>query len=271
MKQRHLIRGGIFLAAALAFVVSLSTPVCAQTAQSFDAECRARPVKACSANGDPNPLLSLAGNCAVDLKRDANCCAHRSDGAEDYAIVKDCAASKPQGYLLIPVKAVTGVDDPQIFESAFVGLWAEAWQWSKEFPGQPAARTAVAINSAGKRSEQQLHIHISCVDREVRKTLWQKDRNIPMYSKYSPLNSKPLRIGLGVRRHTYDVVKVPVLAGENSPFEVVRALRRADQAQMAKQGIAVVAAKRTGGFYVLNTSEDDGGGHAEELLDQRCR
>ena len=66
-------------------------------------------------------------------------------------------------------------------------------------------------------------------------------------------------------------VKVPVLAGENSPFEVVEKMRGGSQAAMAKQGIAVVAARRRGGYYVLDTSEDAGGGHAEELLDQRCR
>ena len=261
MMQKEFIRDRIVFAVALALVVSFSTPVRPATAETFDARCDVRPAEACPADPRPNPLLALAGDCAADLQRNGNCCAHSKSGARDYAIVKDCAAKKPQGYLLIPVKRIAGMDDPQIFNAAFVDLWQEAWRWSRKFPGQPAARTALAINSAGSRSEQQLHIHISCVDPEVGRTLEQAE--IPVYP------AKPLKLPvLGPRDHTYRAVRVSKLTGESSPFRVV--MHQVGKSAMKNHGIAVIGSSGDGEFYVLETSEKDSGGHAEDLLDQRC-
>ena len=261
MKQRRFVGDGIFLAAALA-LISLSAPVRADTAQAFDPECRTRPAEACPANPVPNALLALTGYCAIDLHRNSNCCAHSKDGARDYTIVKDCAAEKPQGYLLIPVRRVGGMGDDRIFDPQFVDLWAEAWRWSRELPGRPAARTALAINSAHRRSQQQLHIHISCVRPEVSTALENAD--IPLFP------AKPRAIHrLGGLHHTYRAVKVNALTGESSPFRIV--MRRAGVSAMKYHGIAVIGSQTDGEYYVVYTSENDGGGHAEELLDQKCR
>ena len=262
MMQKVFSRDRIVLAVALALVVSFSTPVRPATAETFDARCNARAAEACPTVPGPNPLLALAGDCAADLHRNGNCCAHSKSGARDYAIVRDCAAKKPRAYLLIPVKAITGVDDPQIFESPFVGLWAEAWRWARELPGQPASETGLTINSAGSRSEQQLHIHISCVDRGVNARLETSD--IPRYP------AKPRELAdFGPGHHTYHAVRVRKLTGESSPFRVV--LRRVGKRAMRHQGIAVIGSQKDGEYYVLSTTETDGqGGHAEELLDQEC-
>jgi CDP-diacylglycerol pyrophosphatase len=97
----------------------------------------------------------------------------------------------------------------------------------------------------------------------VSKALKEKG-DIPLY----PAPPVPLP-NLGPHHdHTYSVVKVRGLTGKSSPFEVVKATRGSE---MERQGIAVIATDNPGEFYVLNTSEKDGGGHAEELLDQRCR
>jgi len=249
-------------AVTLTLVVFLLAPLCALAEQSFDAGCRTREAEACPANPVANPLLALAGDCALDLRRNRNCCAHSAAGARDYAIVRDCAANKPQAYLLIPVKPITGVDDPQIFAPAYAGLWAQAWRWSREFPGQPASHTGLAINSAGSRSEQQLHIHISCVDRDVSAAL--ETSNIPRYP------AKPHELAdFGPGHHTYKAVRVRKLTGENSPFRIV--LRRVGKSAMRHHGIAVIGSRRAGEYYVLSTTEIGGrGGHAEELLDQSC-
>jgi CDP-diacylglycerol pyrophosphatase len=262
VKQERFMRHSVYFAAAMALVVSLPFSACARTIEAFDPECRTRPAEACPANPEPNPLLALAGNCSADLKRDRNCCVHWKSGARDYAIVKDCAASKPQGYLLIPVKPVAGVEDARIFEKRYVDLWAEAWRWSREFPGQPNSRTALAINSARSRSQPQLHIHISCADPEVSATLESAD--IPWY----PAKPRELR-DFGPRHHTYRAVRVRKLTGASSPFRVV--IRRAGKRAMQHHGMAVIGSQRTGQYYVLDITEKDGqGGHAEELLDQRC-
>ena len=262
MKRKHFIGYRNAFMVVLTLVVSLSAPLRAGTVQAIDAGCTARAAEACPLHPGPNPLLSLAAACAIDLQRNRNCCVHRSDGSQDYAITKDCdTTNKSAAYLLLPVKPVTGMDDQQIFDPPFVDLWEEAWLWSREFPGQPASRTALAINSAGKRSQQQLHIHISCVDPAVSATLEKAD--IP----WDPAKPRELR-DFGPRGHTYQAVKVRKLTGKSSPFRVV--MRRVGKRAMQQHGIAVIGSQKSGEYYVLATSEEDGGGHAEDLLNQRC-
>lgn len=253
----------------------LHAPLQAQTPAAAGSDARL-PAQLCPPHSRVDALLTLAQNCAKDLKGELNCRAHEKveqRGVEnvaqkEFVIVKDCALiSKPEGYLLIPVEAYTGVDDPRLF-SAPLDLWGDAWHWSGTYPpGQASSRIGLAINSKSTRGFPQLHIHISCVDPEVRTAL-KKKGNIPLY----PAQPVPVA-NLGPHHdHTYSVVKVKGLTGKDSPFEVVRAEHAGD---MEKQGIAVIGAEGKGEFYVLNTSETDtpgnnNQGHAEELLDQKC-
>ena len=77
---------------------------------------------------------------------------------------------------MIPVKSVTGVEDDRIFSSALVNLWEDAWFWSRKYPGQPESRTGLAINSKKGRSQNQLHIHISCALPEGNRGFSQRAR-----------------------------------------------------------------------------------------------
>jgi CDP-diacylglycerol pyrophosphatase len=220
----------------------------------------------CPAGSNPDILLKIAEGCAQNLKANKSCRARSP--RRDYVILKDISPCKPKGYLLIPSQCVTGVEDKQVLAEPVVDFWWASWIWSRrELPDVPPSRIAIAVNSLGARGNDQLHFHLSCVSRKVRRTLQQNKASIP---RFSP-EAKPLRIPLGPRHNTYAVVRVQGLAGSSSPFAVVEALHGADQSEMAKQGIAVVAAKHRGEYYVLNTTEGEGGGHAEELLDQRCR
>src|SRR6266511_3768372 len=240
VKRNPCIRDRVVFVSVLTLVVSLLAPLRAQTEQSFDAGCRTRSAAACPANPIPNALLALAEGCAMDLKRNPNCCAHSKTAARDYAITKDCAAEKPQGYLLIPVERVGGVEDERIFNPQFVNpqfvdLWAEAWRWSRELPGQPPSRTALAINSAHRRSQPQLHIHISCVDPAVSAAL--EDADIPWFP------AKPRELpNFGPRHHTYRAVKVTQLTGASSPFRIV--MGRVGKRATKYHGIAVIGSSK---------------------------
>ena len=174
--------------------------------------------------------------------------------------MKDNAPEKPQAYLLIPVEPVTGVDDEKIFSPPIVDLWSSAWLWSEKYPGKPAALTGLAVNSVLARSENQLHIHISCALPEVTKTLWKK--------KISQDASHPTSLKLGPNHTPYRVVAVSSLDGLNSPFVIARTITQTTKTEMKDQGIAVVQGKKNHGFYVLDTAAGRGG--AEELLDQSC-
>lgn len=250
----------LFLVLPLAFFCFLAKPLAAQSGDS--AQKVHPPAKACPPNPSPDALRMLAQDCAAGLERDANCRAYAKDETGEYVIVRDCSPKKPEVYLIIPVKHITGMDDSQVFSPAVAGLWEDAWLWSRKYPGEPPARTALAINSKSGRSQNQLHIHISCVLPEVSKTLESAD--IPFY----PARAVSLELGPG--KNTYMAVKITNLESENSPFKIIQAMPGISN-DMKDQSIAVVGSKKAGEYYVLNTSV--GGtnrGHAEELLEQTC-
>jgi CDP-diacylglycerol pyrophosphatase len=220
------------------------------------------PAKACPVIPDPDALRSLAQDCAKDLASDGNCRAYAKDESEEYVIVRDCSANKPEAYLMMPVQPVTGIDDSRIFSAPLADLWEDAWLWSRKYPGQPAARTGLAINSKHARSQNQLHIHISCVLPQVRKAL--EAGNIPLWP------ARPVTRMLGPAGNDYAAVKVRALSGATSPFRIAQAMA-GGVGDMKDRSIAVVGAQEADMYYVLvTTSKGAGTGHAEELLEQTC-
>jgi CDP-diacylglycerol pyrophosphatase len=250
----------------LCALVGLPRPLWAK-AESCDEEAKPGPAHTlkhtCPANNDV--LYRLAQSCTRNLKSNPSC---RARGPRrDYAIIKDNSSCKPKAYLLLPSQCVTGVESKAVLAEPVVDFWRAAWIWlRRELPEVPPSRLAVAVNSLGTRGNDQLHFHLACVAPDVRTALNENAGSIPNYSPAA----QGLRLPLGPRQHSYEIVKVKSLAGKSSPFKVVERMHGEEQSEMAKQGITVVAAGKND-FYVLNTSEEDGGGHAEELLDQGCR
>jgi CDP-diacylglycerol pyrophosphatase len=214
---------------------------------------------------DPHVILwRIAKQCKESLAKNPGCRAYVSDGDQEYAIVKDNSPVKPQAYLIIPVARVTGIEDPQILTPPLSKLWESAWLWSAEYPGMPPARTGLEINSAMARSQNQMHIHISCVLPEVTDALAKAD--IPSEPQ------KAITMKFPSDHSTYRVVRIENLRGENSPFVVVGKMAGVDKNDMKDQSILVVSAPKQPGFYVLNTTaHGPGTGHAEDLLDQKCQ
>jgi CDP-diacylglycerol pyrophosphatase len=207
-----------------------------------------------------NILLRLAEQCSKNTASVSGCRTFTTNEKQEYVILKDNAPEKPQAYLLIPVEPVTGVDDDKIFSPPVVDLWSSAWLWSEKYPGKPAALTGLAVNSVLARSENQLHIHISCILPDVTKTLWKK--------RISQDANRPTLLKLGPNHTPYRVVAVPTLDSLNSPFAIARTMAQATKTEMKDHGIAAVQGKKSRGYYVLDTTEGRGG--AEELLDQSC-
>src|SRR5215813_6597501 len=56
-------------------------------------------------------LLRLAVKCSKDIAAVPDCRSITTNEKQEYIILKDNATAKPQGFLLIPVQPVTGVDD----------------------------------------------------------------------------------------------------------------------------------------------------------------
>ena len=222
----------------------------------------------CRKGGGRDALWLLAQDCAKDVTSDSNCVLHARRTDEEYVVVKDCDLTrKPEAYLLVPLQCVRGVDDPQIHSASFRNLWEDAWMWSMVYPGKPASRTALVINSSSPkaRTQDQLHIHMTCVHKDVSDAL--KAGNVPLYTgiPLKPVEMKELKNG-----NTYYAVKVNGLTARNSPFAVVLAAGVKPE-DMKHQGVAVVGSERQGEYYVLYTSVAGANyGFAEELLDQGC-
>lgn len=208
----------------------------------------------------PDTLLKLAECCAARVQSNPSCRA--ADPQAGYVILKDNSPRKPQSYMILPTAKVTGIDDPLVSSRPVVDFWQRGFALAPGYLGHPTADTALAINSAHARTQNQLHIHISCVRPDVRQALLEA--RIPAFP------AQPIALPMPPHQHVYRVVKVNDLSGSGSPFLLVQG-DPAAKADMAAQSIAVVGSAKPGEYYVLSTRRDERNpGFAEELLDQRC-
>ena len=193
------------------------------------------------------------------------------DLKEGYAVLKDIRGATQ--FLLIPTAQVTGIEDPQVLAPGAPRYWEAAWQARKfmaERAGRPVPREDVglAINSIHGRSQNQLHIHIDCLNAGVKQALAQAAGRIG--GVWSPLAS-PLA------GHVYLAMRVetPDLAGVD-PFRLVADGIPSVAADMGDQTIVVAGAMLDDGkpgFYILDDRADvaqGDRGSGEELLDHQC-
>jgi len=217
---------------------------------------------ACVVAPKPNSLWSLAQCCAKDSKSDPDCRYYSE--ADEFIILKDNSRKKPAAYLIIPTAKITGIEDRQIFAPPFADFWGYGWRLAQTFVKKPAAETALAINSASGRTQNQLHIHIACVRPDVARTLAGND------AKVGSDPATAMQLALGPADNTYRVIKAAGLTGPDSPYKLVAAMPGAG-ADMADQSIAVIGSTTPGSYYVLETyAHGANPGSAEELLDQYC-
>lgn len=75
-------------------------------------------------------------------------------------------------YLAIPTRRVTGIEDPQLLAPDAPDYFAFAWAARRAVEARldhplPREAVGVAVNSAFARSQDQLHLHVDCMDKEV--------------------------------------------------------------------------------------------------------
>jgi len=92
---------------------------------------------------------------------------------QGYVVFKDIKG--PLHYLLLPTAKITGMESPALLDPATPNLFFAAWQWRTLLIAQDKPINdrafALAINAQYGRSQNQLHIHISCLRPEVRQQL----------------------------------------------------------------------------------------------------
>ena len=189
---------------------------------------------------------------------------------EGYAVVPDLRTAAQ--LLVVPTRRITGIEDPQLLEPGGPNYWQFAWDTRgllAERLGDDLARddVAMAVNAIPGRSQEQLHIHVSCIRADVADELKSAASNVGESWAPITLNGETWR--------AREVLGEDF--GETDPFKLLASSDAATAATMGRQTLVVVGAQlndRTPGFYLLTRAADPAtgySGHGEFLLDKHCR
>jgi CDP-diacylglycerol pyrophosphatase len=220
---------------------------------------------------------------------------------ELWAVVQNCVANKQHGhtlragclsvdlrdqvavlpgiigrhhYLVVPTVRITGIEDPRLRDPHLPNYWALAWAAANRYlpkrMTRNRARIALAINSEPGRSQNQLHIHVACLKRQIRLQLAADAGSIT-----SSWSQPMVRYG----PQTYRVMRVEgATLGRNNPFALLLKVPGA-AADMGDHTLVVSGAVwdsgKKEGFYILDdvahdTPNGPDHGHGEDLLDEGC-
>lgn len=190
----------------------------------------------------------------------------RVDQRHRYIMLKDMHG--PLQYLLIPIDRITGIESPRLLQSATPNYLALAWNERTllaQRRGSPIDDRvlSLAINSQYGRTQNQLHIHISCLRSDVRQQL---DQLTPQ------LNGRWQSITL--RKHRYWLrALTPDELTRQSAFIRLADERPEARSEMGKYGLAL--AELSDGRLVLMEIERNwlllNSGSAEEVQDHACQ
>ena len=176
-------------------------------------------------------------------------------------------------FLLIPTKQIAGIESPEILDPDTPNYWRAAWEARKyviERLGHELPRVALgmAINSAIRRGQDQLHIHIDCIQADVFAQVGRRADEVPQeWSK--------LAFDLSGRRYMAKRVNSADL-DEVNPFQLLAQGIEAARLDMSRETLVVIGAKFADGqygFILLADRVDPSTGndaHGEDLLDHAC-
>ena len=175
--------------------------------------------------------------------------------------------------MLIPTKQIAGIESPEILNPDTPNYWRAAWEARKyviERLGHELPRVALgmAINSAIRRGQDQLHIHIDCIQSEVLTQVGRRADEVPQeWSK--------LAFDLSGRRYMAKRVNSADFDRRN-PLQLLAQGIEAARLDMSRETLVVIGAKFTDGqdgFILLADRVDPSTGnraHGEDLLDHAC-
>jgi CDP-diacylglycerol pyrophosphatase len=167
-------------------------------------------------------------------------------------------------FLLIPTRTISGIESPEVRAHGALNYFESAWRAREVLNGVaghsiPRDAVGMAVNQVRSRSQDQLHIHISCLRRSVYDTLRAQADTVG--SRWSPLSMGGFE---------YQAIRVMGRElGVRNPFEIL-----ADRLPGAKDSmgeftllVAGVEFKQGPGFVLLAGNAVPG---AELLLDSSC-
>ncbi len=173
----------------------------------------------------------------------------------------------PNQYLLLPLARVTGIEDPALQELASPNYLYNAWAArgfvsSRLNNSLPEPDIFLAINPKNARTQDQLHIHISCVSPTTAEILKQVN-----WAEY--VGWKPLPVTL--QDHTYQALAVNRSTFESkSLFRDIQTKVTADGNTMDHASVAVANIAPDQFLLLVAEGTEDQAIAAEELQDHNC-
>lgn len=184
---------------------------------------------------------------------------------QGYALLKDL--NGPLQYLLIPLAKISGMESPALLDPATPNFFAFAWQARAQLAAKrgapiPDSTLSLAINAEYGRTQNQLHIHISCLRPDVRRSL---DRLAPALSDRWQEEK--------LLQHPYQIraLTLPELTQQSLFIRVANEIPNA-RSEMGKYGLAL-AALPDGRLAIMALARNWlllNRGSAEELQDHSC-
>jgi CDP-diacylglycerol pyrophosphatase len=192
--------------------------------------------------------------------------------ARGFAIYKDRVGATQ--FLLIPTRKVSGIDDSDLLLPNAPNYWAPAWQ-ARAYVEKAAKRAipwddiALAINSSVTRSQDQLHIHIDCVQPDVHAAL----------AKYiGDIGKTWTKFPIELHRQPYLARRLAATdLATQDPFKLLAEGVPGAAGNMRDETLAVIGADFGGGEkgFVLLAGRAElvkvRLGHSANLLDHSCK
>lgn len=189
---------------------------------------------------------------------------------DGFVVLKDRVG--PLQYLLMPTAKITGVESRALLAPEAPNYFYLAWLsriYMAEKRGLPVDDRAVslAVNSRFGRSQNQLHVHISCVRTDVR--LYIDEHETEFTERWSPLPEQILGRNAFVRFLSEAEFRA------KSPFLIVKEELLAANEPLDAYGIAIVPVSGNGNVnFALFAERADlaagDRGSAEEIQEHAC-
>ncbi|NIG21086.1 CDP-diacylglycerol diphosphatase [Pantoea sp. Al-1710] len=209
----------------------------------------------------------ISEKCVPNLAKSGNPApCQQVNTAQGYVTLKDL--NGPLQYLLMPIEKITGMESPIILEPTTPNLFAAAWLQRSLLAKKRGAliddsALSLAINAQYGRTQNQLHIHISCLRPDVRQRL----------DALSPkLNEQWQPATLRKHRYLIRTLSTAELAQQSVFIRLATEVPNA-RSEMGKYGMAL--AELPDGRLALLALERNwlmlNSGSAEELQDHQCQ
>ena len=180
----------------------------------------------------------------------------------DYAILR--SPLDRSHIILAPTVRVIGIEAPSLRREGAPNYFADAWAARRlAFPADrllPASAIGLAINSQRGRTQDQLHIHIDCLRKEVRAKLAQSP--LPPHSGWASVqldNGDP-----------YVEMNLPGGLEASNVIELAARHLQLSSNNIQSLTLAIVARSPDDPGFLLLARKDHSGQHAELLLDHDC-